>query len=119
MARYVTVDKQNWQTADVVGVQMQGCVLWEGQHNVFSGLFRMTQGMCIPMHRHAQWVQILVLNGKMQIESATAEVHTIGPGEYYFVEPGDAHIETALEDTLLLVVADEERGELRRESPIF
>lgn len=119
MAKYVTTGEQTWEPADVLGVQMQRCLLWEGQHNVFSGLFRMSQGMQVPTHRHEHWVQILILSGKMQVEDVGAPPRTVGPGEFYFVEPGDAHIETALEDTLLLVVAEEERDALRHKERIF
>jgi quercetin dioxygenase-like cupin family protein len=40
--------------------------------------------------------------------------HLIKTGGYYFVEPGDAHRETAVEDSLLLVICEEDRQEFRR-----
>jgi hypothetical protein len=36
-------------------------------------------------------------------------------GGYDFVEPGDTHTETALDDTLLLVICEEDRPEFRRQ----
>jgi quercetin dioxygenase-like cupin family protein len=116
MARYVRVNDQSWEAADVVGVQMQRCLLWEGQHNVFAGFFRMPQGMQLPTHRHAHWVQILVMRGTMRVDDAHGNAHVIAAGGYYFVEPGDTHVETALEDTLVLVVAEEDRDALRHRS---
>jgi len=105
MSRYVNTADQVWDTAKVEGAEMERCVLWDGQHQVFSGFFRMPAGMHLPLHHHGKWVQILVLNGKMKVELKGAEPRTIEPGGYYFVEPGDAHSETAVEDTLLLVIA--------------
>jgi quercetin dioxygenase-like cupin family protein len=69
----------------------------------------MLKGTQLLSHRHAYWVQVFVISGKMQVEVVGSEAHTIAAGEYYFVEPGEAHVETALEDTQLLVVAQEGR----------
>jgi len=118
MTRYVTLEEQTWQPADVLGLQMDRCLLWEGQHGVFAGFFKMPRGMSIPAHRHPDWVQILVLSGKMQVEEG-ANTRTIGAGDYYFVEPGDMHVETALEDTLLLVVAEDDRKATRGQPSPF
>jgi quercetin dioxygenase-like cupin family protein len=119
MTKYVAIHEQTWEPADVLGLPMERCLLWEGQHKVFAGLFRMPGGMKIPAHHHPQWVQILVLSGKLQVEEAGAQVRTITSGGYYFVEPGDSHVETALEDTLLLVVAEDDRSPSRRQSSLF
>ena len=105
MTRYVNTGDQQWDQAEVVGVAMDRCVLWNGGHDVFAGLFRMPAGMRLPLHHHGEWVQILVIEGSMQVTPRNGEPRTIAPGGYYFVEPGDAHIEETLEDTLLLVVA--------------
>ena len=93
---------------------MEACRLWEGDHNVRSGFFRMPRGMQVPMHHHPYWVQVLVMSGTMEVQEHGQEARTIAAGGYYFVEPGETHVETALEDTLLLVVSEEEREELRR-----
>lgn len=41
MTRYVPTEAQQWHPIDVRGVPMQACRLWEGDHNVESGLYRM------------------------------------------------------------------------------
>ena len=114
MTKYVTTKDQHWDTTDVRGAKVEKCLLWEGKYNVRSGLFRMPKGLAIPAHHHAYWVQVWVLSGKMQVEAVGSAAQTIAAGEYYFVEPGETHIETALEDTRLLVVAEENRAGCRQ-----
>uniref|UniRef100_B8HYR7 Cupin 2 conserved barrel domain protein n=1 Tax=Cyanothece sp. (strain PCC 7425 / ATCC 29141) TaxID=395961 RepID=B8HYR7_CYAP4 len=113
MTKYVTTEDQRWQGIDVRGVTMEACRLWEGDYNVRSGFFRMPKGMQVPMHHHPYWVQVFVMSGKLEVEAEGEEAHPIAAGGYYFVEPGESHVETAVEDTLLLVVSEEEREELR------
>lgn len=105
MSHYVNLADQQWDRTEVVGVTMERCVLWNGGQHVFTGFFRMPAGMRLPLHHHGEWVQILVLEGSMQVTSQDGEARTVAAGGYYFVEPGDAHVEEALEDVLLLVVA--------------
>ena len=105
MSKYVNATDQIWDTAEVVGHKMERCVLWPGEHEVFTGLFRMPAGMRLPLHHHPEWVQILVMEGKMQVEMKGAEPRVVEQGGYYFVEPGDSHVEMAVEDTVVLVVA--------------
>ncbi|WP_058499279.1 cupin domain-containing protein [Legionella gratiana] len=114
MTKYVTIEDQQWQQIDVRGVAMEACRLWEGNYNVRSGFFRMPKGMQIPIHHHDYWVQVFVMHGKMEVQAQGDDVHVITEGGYYFVEPGETHTETALEETLLLVVSEEERKDFRR-----
>lgn len=81
-----------------------------------SGFFRMPTGMQIPMHHHRYWVQVLVMSGAMEVQADGESARTITTGGYYFVEPGETHVKTGVEDTLLLVVSEEEREEVRREA---
>lgn len=114
MTRYLPTDAQQWRTIDVVGIPMQACRLWEGDHNVKSGLFRMPQGMALPVHHHLYWCQVYVVSGSIEVQVEGESPHAINAGGYYFVEPGDTHRETALADTLLLVICEEDRPEFRR-----
>jgi quercetin dioxygenase-like cupin family protein len=114
MTRYLPTHAQRWHPIEVRGVSMQACRLWEGDHNVESGLYRMPQGMAIPRHHHACWCQVFVVSGAMRVEADGDDPHTIDAGGFYFVEPGDTHSETALEDTLLLVICEEDRPAFRR-----
>src|SRR5215467_13672844 len=97
MTKYVTTKDQNWDTTEVRGAKVERCLLWEGQYNVRSGFFRMPKGLEIPAHHHASWVQILVLHGKIHVEAVGSAPQIIAAGEYYFVEPGETHTETALD----------------------
>jgi quercetin dioxygenase-like cupin family protein len=115
MTRYLPTHEQQWHPIDVRGIPMQACRLWEGEHNVESGLYRMTQGLTIPRHHHPYWCQVFVVSGAMRVQADGDEPHTIDAGGYYFVEPGDTHTETALVDTQLLVICEEDRPEFRRQ----
>jgi quercetin dioxygenase-like cupin family protein len=112
--KYVTLQDQTWQPGEVGGVPMETCALWEGKYNVRAGFLRVPKGLQTPPHHHAYWVSILVISGELHVEAVGAEAHTVAAGEYYFVEPGETHVETALEDTLLLVVKEEDREALRQ-----
>lgn len=114
MIRYPPTHEQHWHPIDVRGVAMQACRLWEGDHNVESGLYRMPHGMAISLHHHAHWCQVFLVSGAMRVQADGEGPHSIDAGGYYFVEPGDTHSETALEDTLLLVICEEDRTEFRR-----
>jgi len=114
--KYVTLQDQTWQSADVRGVLLETCSLWEGKYNVRAVFLRAPKGLQTPPHHHAYWVSILVISGKLHVEAVGAEAHTVAASEYYFVEPGETHVETALEDTLLLVVKEEDREALRQKS---
>jgi quercetin dioxygenase-like cupin family protein len=116
MTKYVTATDQRWEATEVRGVKMEKCLLWEGKHHVRSALYRMLKGTQLPSHHHAYWVQVFVISGKMQVEAVGSEAHTMAAGEYYFVEPGETHVETALEDTQLLVLAQEGREGVRQQS---
>jgi quercetin dioxygenase-like cupin family protein len=103
MPRYVNVTDRVWEDAEVVGVKMERCPLWGGDHGVMTGFFRMPAGTRLPRHHHGGWVQILVLEGAMRVEQQDAPSRDVGPGGWYFVEPGDTHVETAVEDAVIFV----------------
>jgi quercetin dioxygenase-like cupin family protein len=50
----------------------------------------------------------------MEVQADAGEPHIIATGGYYFVEPGETHRETAVDDSLLLVICEEDRPEFRR-----
>lgn len=115
MTRYLPTEDQRWQPIDVRGTTMQACRLWEGNYNVESGLYRMPAGMTIATHHHAHWCQVFVVSGTMAVQAeAEKEPHVVGAGGYYFVEPGETHQESAVVDSLLLVICEEDRPEFRR-----
>ncbi|MFZ9951284.1 MAG: cupin domain-containing protein [Vulcanococcus sp.] len=114
MTQFLPTHAQQWQPIDVRGVPIEACRLWEGDHNVEAGLYRLPQGLTIPCHRHLHWCQVFVVRGVMQVLVDGEDPHTIDAGGYYFVEPGDTHTETALTDSLLLVTCEEDRPSFRR-----
>jgi mannose-6-phosphate isomerase-like protein (cupin superfamily) len=54
-------------------------------------------------------VQVAVMEGEMQIETAQDGMVRIAAGGCYFVEPGETHKETAVQDSLVLVTQGEDR----------
>ncbi|MFM7733645.1 MAG: cupin domain-containing protein [Cyanobium sp.] len=109
MTLYLPPEQQRWQSIDVRGIPMQACRLWEGSHHVESGLYRLPAGLTIPSHHHPLWCQVFVVHGTMEVQAdCDPQPHTIGAGGFYFVEPGDTHRETALADTTLLVICDDD-----------
>ena len=118
MSRYFPKEKQSWEQASVRGgTVMDKSIVWEGDYDVRSALFRMPKGMGIPTHTHPKWVQVMVLEGEMEVETEQDGKITIAAGGCYFVEAGDTHKETALEDTLVLVTQGEDRPEFLEQNP--
>jgi len=99
-------DHRRWHPVDVRGTTMETCTLWEGGHGTCAGLYRMPAGMRIDRHLHSRWVQVFVVEGAMRVDDDDGGVHAVEAGGYYFVEPGESHVETALRDTVVLVVED-------------
>jgi len=112
MSRYFKREEIRWATATVRGgTSMDKSVIWEGDFDVRSAFFRMPKGMSIPEHTHPKWVQVMVLEGEMKVETEQDGTVHMPAGGCYFVEPGDAHKETAVQDTLVLVTQAEDRPE--------
>lgn len=69
------------------------------------GKYSMSKGVQFAPHRHKDWVVVTVISGKLQLAQRNqSETCTYLPGESYLVEPGAVHTETALEDTVVVVV---------------
>ncbi|VUX55745.1 Cupin 2 conserved barrel domain protein [uncultured Woeseiaceae bacterium] len=112
MSRYFLKEHLTWEQAPVRGgTVMDKSVVWEGDYDTRSAFFSMPKGMIIPRHTHPQWVQVMVLEGTMEVESDEDGKVRIDAGGCYFVETGDTHLETAIEDTLVLVTQGEDRPE--------
>ena len=112
MSRYFNKDQLSWGKAPVRGgTIMSKSNVWEGDYDTRSAFFRMPKGMSVPLHTHPKWVQVMVVEGVMEVETDDDGTVRIEAGGCYFVEPGDTHIETALLDTLVLVTQEEDRPE--------
>ena len=109
MTVYHLAEDLIWETVDVRGAKMEKAVVWEGDHDVRSAFFRMPAGLEIPPHEHKKWVQVMVLEGRMRVEQVGAPPRDIVAGGIYFVMPGETHVETAVDDCLVLVTQGEDR----------
>lgn len=114
MQKFSNPEHREWHPVDVRGTTMDKCTLWEGSHDTRAGLFRMQAGMCIEQHRHSRWVQVFVVEGEMRVDDADGETHAVAAGGYYFVEPGHSHTETAIVDSVVLVIQAEDRDVMMR-----
>lgn len=112
MSRYFPKEKLTWEQAPVRGgTVMDKSVVWEGDYDTRSAFFRMPKGMSIPEHTHPKWVQVMVVEGAIEVETAEDGKVRIAAGGCYFVEAGDTHMEKAVEDSLVLVTQGEDRPE--------
>jgi len=112
MSRYLLKENLSWEKAPVRGgTMMDKSVVWEGDYDVRSAFFRLPAGMNIPQHTHPKWVQVMVLEGAMAVETDKDGKVTVEAGGCYFVEAGDTHVETAVSDSLVLVTQAEDRPE--------
>lgn len=109
MSSYLHLDELQWTDVDVFGATMSKASVFEGDYDVRSGFFRMPAGCAVPPHRHTKWVQVVVLEGTMRVEQEGELDREVTAGSCYFVEAGETHVETAVEDTLVLVTQGEDR----------
>ncbi|SNT23661.1 MULTISPECIES: cupin domain-containing protein [unclassified Azospirillum] len=107
--RHCRPQDMTFQDVDVYGCVMAKAPIFEGDHAVRSAYFRMKTGDVIAKHRHRKWVQVMVISGHIRVEQKGADLFFAGPGELYFLEPGFDHVETAMEETLLVVTQGEDR----------
>ena len=101
MTKYAMKSDREFKQDSAVGHVIPRAVLYEG-HGVQTSIVRMHKGQDLGLHRHDSWIQVFVLSGKLycSIEDRTCE-----PGDSYFVEPGDEHVEIGLlDDTQVLLI---------------
>ena len=110
MSRYFNKDQLSWGKAPVRGgTIMSKSIVWEGDYDTRSAFFQMPKGMSVPLHTHPKWVQVMVVEGVMEVESDDDGTVRIEAGGCYFVEAGDSHKETAIEDSIVLVTQGDYR----------
>ena len=107
--RHVTIDSVEWTDVDVRGTIMPRGLVYEGAHGVRSAFFQLAAGQRIEQHRHELWVQVMVVRGRMHVNQEGVAPFDAQAGSLYFLEPGSSHVETALEDTVVLVTEGDER----------
>ena len=106
---YLSSESLSWEPVDVHGAKMEKAVLFEGNHGVRSAFFKMPAGLTIDNHTHTKWVQVMVLKGCMRVEQHGSDTINVTGGGVYFLDPGHPHVETAVEDTIVLVTQGEDR----------
>jgi quercetin dioxygenase-like cupin family protein len=106
---HLSSEKLEWKYVDVHGAKMEKAVLFEGDHGVRSAFFKMPAGLTIAHHTHTKWVQVMVLKGCMRVDQEGSDTINATSGSVYFLDPGHPHIETAVEDTIVLVTQGEDR----------
>ncbi|MGH8196221.1 MAG: cupin domain-containing protein [Woeseiaceae bacterium] len=111
MAKFVTTADQQWVSAQLAGFHVEECRLWD-EDNLFAGLFKLPKGFVFPHHSHRNWVQIFVLSGQIRVDLDGHDPESVSAGGYYFVEPGDPHIETVEEDLIAFIITAENRDAL-------
>ena len=99
----------DWKRVDVHGASMEKAVLFEGNYGVRSAFFKMPAGLTIAHHTHTKWVQVMVLEGCMRVEQERSGTINATSGSVYFLDPGYPHVETAVEETIVLVTQGEDR----------
>jgi quercetin dioxygenase-like cupin family protein len=107
--RHVTMESLEWKDNDVRGTILSRGLVYEGAHGVESAFFRMAAGQRIERHVHELWVQVMVVRGGIHVDQEGAAPFDALAGTLYFLEPGFSHVETALEDTLVLVTEGDNR----------
>ena len=121
MAKYITKSEMKWQDysipmnwdASVEAHEMisQRCLVWEGKYNLYSALFRMPKGGTFDKHTHPNWIQTVVLEGQLKVETEKDGTRFVRAGECYIIEPGEVHSESTVEDSLILITKPEDREE--------
>lgn len=116
MSRYLGRDARTWERVNVRGTAMDRCIVWNDGFDIQSSLFRMPEGCVIRKHTHLQWVQVVVLEGEMQIDSEQDGTIRLTAGGCYVMKPGDGHVETALRETVVLVTQLNRHAEYEAQS---
>ncbi|HEY2041293.1 MAG TPA: hypothetical protein VGH11_01360 [Jatrophihabitans sp.] len=93
---------------------MDEALIFQGDHDVLSAFYRIAAGQVIREHTHADWVQVMVLQGCIRVEQEGSEVVEAKTGSVYFVDPESSHIETALTESIVLVTQGEDRPEWKK-----
>lgn len=106
MPKFTQVKEREWISEPVVGHTIERCKMWYDGEGVSASLVKMPPNHKLSMHRHETWVNVFIVSGSMTWE-AGGEKRMLGAGDYYFVKPGEEHIETSVEETLVLIIKAE------------
>lgn len=103
MSKYMKAAQQEWTTATIRSIwEMQSATLWNDGHDIATRIYRVPKGLHFDRHRHFVFVQLFIVSGKYRIHEDGVGERVLEAGDIVFVQPGDVHTETALEDTVIL-----------------
>lgn len=101
------VDEREWIHDDVVGRAIERCRLrYDGQGVSFS-IVKMPAKYHLSLHHHETWVSVFVLEGSMLVQTKGEDEQIVTSGGFYFLRPGEEHIETSIDETQVLIVKAE------------
>lgn len=102
-------DACEYSEASIYGTSLARSPIFQGDHGVRSAFFKMKKGDVIANHKHKKWVQVAILSGCVKVNQDVTTEFVAEAGSVYFLDPGYFHIETAVEDSTLLVTQGEDR----------
>jgi quercetin dioxygenase-like cupin family protein len=71
---------------------------------VRSMVIRIPKGYEYRAHKHLDWTQVIIVRGKIRIETKDKKVSIVESGGAYFVPPGEIHSETMMENSTVIVL---------------
>ena len=86
----------------------------DGEHGVRASIVKVPKGYEYRMHKHLDWAHVTLVEGRIRLETADGDVHLVDAGGSYFVTPGEAHIETMLADSVVVVLTGPDERYTRR-----
>ncbi len=106
--RYKSTQDAPYEYVDIEGGGNYGYVRMSFDHADAVGMvgkYKSSKGVQFTRHTHTDWVVLTVISGKVEVSrDEGADVRVYYPGDTYLVEPGETHVETSLEDTVVVVV---------------
>jgi quercetin dioxygenase-like cupin family protein len=107
ISKIINPNDRTWIHEDVVGHAIDRCNLWYDGHDVSFSLVEMPASHRLSLHRHETWVAVYVVKGAMEVESDGGAPARVEAGGFYFVNPGEEHVETSLEPTTVMIIKAE------------
>ncbi|MDX3233923.1 cupin domain-containing protein [Streptomyces sp. ME19-01-6] len=106
MPKFTQVHEREWIHEDVVGHAVDRCKLWYDGHGISFSLVKWPANYELSRHRHETWVAVFIVEGSALWRSGDQE-RKVEAGDFYFVTPGEDHVETSIEETTTLVIKAE------------
>lgn len=75
--------------------------LWRNDQGGGHTLLKLEAGASLPMHRHAGWEQILVIDGQLRVND-----QALGRGDHVLLDAGDAHRVVAVVPSVYLAMSE-------------